>query len=234
MEVLGYVRVSTRIQADGDSVLAQSEAIHEWADEHGHEVVGICADKGRSGTLDEADRPGLLDALDALREGVASALVVHRLDRLARALHVQEAILSQVWASGGEIYEVVGDRQVLRDDPEDPMRTFVRQVMGAAQQLERGLTVARMQGGRKRKAERSGYIGGKVPYGYEREGRGRAARLLPVPGEQRVIERIVRLRRRGRSLREIAARLNGDGIAAKEGRPWGHTGVAAVLRRAVL
>lgn len=232
MEIIGYARVSTHVQAGGDSVEAQAEAICEWAAARGHEVVGICADNGKSGTLDEAQRPGLLDALDALADGAAAALVVHRLDRLARALHVQEAILARVWASGAEVWEVVGDRRVMRDDPSDPMRTFVRQVMGAAQQLERGLTVARMQGGRRRKAARDGYVGGWVPYGYEREGRGRTATLVGLPDEQRTIQRIVRLRGRGRSLREIAARLNREGVNAKQGRPWQHTAVASVLRRA--
>ena len=50
-----------------------------------------------------------------------------------------------------------------------PMRTFVRQVMGAAAQLERGLVAARMQGGRRRSASKGGYLGGKVPYGYALE-----------------------------------------------------------------
>ena len=35
----------------------------------------------------------------------------------------------------------------MRDDPDDPMLTFVRQVMGASAQLERGMIRARMQGG---------------------------------------------------------------------------------------
>jgi len=231
MEIIGYARVSTHTQADGDSVEAQAEAINAWAEASGHELVAVCVDKGRSGALEEAQRPGLLDALDALAEGAGAALVVHRLDRLARALHVQEAILARIWAGGGEVWEVVGDRRVERDDPSDPMRTFVRQVMGAAQQLERGLTVARMQGGRRRKAERRGYIGGHVPYGYEREGRGRAARLVPLSDEQRTIERMVRLRRRGRSLRQIAERLNREGVPAKQGRRWQHTAVASILRR---
>ncbi len=228
MRVVGYARVSTRRQADGDSIEAQDEAIRGWAGEHGHDFAGLHADEGRSGALDEADRPALLGALSAIEAGEADALVVHRLDRLARALHVQEAVLARVWAAGGDAWEVVGDRPVLRDDPADPMRTFVRQVMGAAAQLERGMTVARMQGGRRRKAATDGYIGGRVPYGWDLVGE----HLVSSEAEQRVIARMARARRGGRTFRAIAEQLNGDGVPAKGGGAWRHTSVRAVLRKA--
>lgn len=227
MRITGYTRVSTRHQAKGDSVEAQEEVIRAWADAHGHEVVAVHSDNGKSGTLDETERPGLLAALDLIEDGQADALVVHRLDRLARSLHVQEAVFARVWAKGTHVWEVVGDREVLRDDADDPMRTFVRQVMGAAQQLERGLTVARMQGGRRRKAGADGYVGGKVPFGWELID----TRLVGVPGEQATLKRMARMRQCGRSLRQIADRLNADGVPAKAGGKWGHTSVRAVLGR---
>jgi DNA invertase Pin-like site-specific DNA recombinase len=143
--------------------------------------------------------------------------------------------LARVWAAGGQAWEVVGDRQVLRDDPGDPMRTFVRQVMGAAGQLEAALIRARLQDGRRRKAERDGYVGGWTPYGYERKGKGRTATLVEVEEEQAILARITKLRRRGRSYRQIASHLNRQGILAKGGGTWGHTSVRAILlRRAVL
>lgn len=231
MPVIGYARVSTANQALGDSVNAQAQAIRDWAAGRGDRVVGIEMDLGRSGALDAVDRPGLLAAVGAIEGGLASVLSVHRLDRLARALHVQEAVLSRVWAAGGEVWEAVGDRPVLRDDPDDPMRTFVRQVMGAAGQLERGLAVARLQGGRRRKAERGGYAGGWTPYGYRREGEGRGARLVPIEAEQRTVARIRRARARGLSLRRIAALLNRDGVTAKAGGTWGPSSVRAVLTK---
>ena len=226
--IVAYVRVSTANQALGDSTKAQEEAIRAWGAQRGQEIVAVHADNGRSGALDETERPGLLAALNLIEDGEADALVVHRLDRLARALHVQEAIVARVWAVGGSVWEVVGDREVLRDDPDDPMRTFVRQVMGAATQLDRGMVVARLQGGRRRKARRGGYVGGWVGYGYERAG----DRLVEVAAEQAVIERIGRLRRRGRTLRQIADRLNAEGVPAKGGGVWRHTSVRAVLMRA--
>jgi DNA invertase Pin-like site-specific DNA recombinase len=229
--VIGYVRVSTLNGALGDSIDAQGEAVRSWARSRGWQVVGVGADLGRSGTLDAVDRPGLLEAVGVIERGEASVLAVHRLDRLARALHVQEAVLARVWASGGEVWEAVGDRQALRDDPEDPMRTFVRQVMGAAGQLERGLAVARLQGGRRRKAERGGYAGGWTPYGFERVGSGRDAALTEVPEETAIVARIRKASARGLSLRRIAELLNRDGVPAKAGGEWGPSSVRTILAR---
>ena len=121
----------------------------------------------------------LAAALAAL-EADADALVVANIDRLARALHVQEAVLAKAWAAGARVFSVT-DGEILKDDPTDPMRTFVRQVMGAAAQLERGMVVARMQGGRRRLAAAGRHIGGTVPYGSSLADDGA---LVPVADEQ--------------------------------------------------
>ena len=56
------------------------------------------------------------------------------------------------------------------------------------------------------------------------------ARLAEHLGEQAVIRRIREERRHGRGLREIARRLDLDGIACRGGR-WSHTTVRSVLLR---
>jgi DNA invertase Pin-like site-specific DNA recombinase len=232
--VVGYVRVSTRRQAEGESIEAQREEIHDWAGENGHEVVAVPADEGKRGALDALDRPGLLEALSLIEAGDADLLAVRDLGRLARALHVQEAVLARVWTDGAITWEVGVDREVLRDDPDDPMRTFVRQVQGAGHQLEAGLIRQRLQGARRRKARKGGYVGGREPYGWERVGIGRDAELVEVADEQTIIARMKRLRTRGKgkTYRAIAEALNAEGIPAKNGGPWQHTAVRAVLVRA--
>ena len=137
-----YVRTSTT--NNEDSIPAQESACRTYAEQHGLEVEGIYADVGTSGGLDLQDRDALSEAVLAVEEGRADGLLVHRLDRLARELHVQEATLSRVWQAGGRVHEATHG-EVLQDDADDPMRTFVRQVMGAAAQLERGLINARMR-----------------------------------------------------------------------------------------
>lgn len=229
MRIVGYVRVSTKQQTLGESLEAQQQAIREWAEAAGNRVVAVEKDGGMSGKLAEAERPGLLAALSMLEAGEADALVVHRLDRLARALHVQEAVLGRVWACEAEVVEAVGARLVLRDDPDDPMRTFVRQVMGAGNQLEASMTRARLQSGRRHKESSGGYGGGFVRYGWGVVGQGKDAMLVEVEAEQATLKRMRRLRKRN-TLRQVAAKLNEAGVTAKGGGPWRHTSVRSALR----
>ena len=156
MRLISYARTSGLKDAE-ESLDAQGERNAACAVRLGYVVVGFERDEHVRGGLPVAQRPGLLATIMAIEDGRADGFIVHRLDRLARELHIQEAALAQAWAVGEHvtILEASG-REVLRDDPDDPHRTFLRQVLGAAAQLERGLIVARLQGGRRRKASRGG------------------------------------------------------------------------------
>lgn len=84
MGVLGYERVSTAGQADsGLGLDAQRSAIEAEAKRRGWEVAGFETDEGVSATA--ARRPALDRALARLSAGEADALVVAKLDRLARS-----------------------------------------------------------------------------------------------------------------------------------------------------
>ena len=231
--VVGYVRVSTRKQTEGESLKAQEEEIREWAAANGHSVVGVFGDEGKAGALEALDRPGLLAALVEIEMDNADLLVVRDLSRLARALHVQEAVLERTWRDQARAWEVEPDREVLQDDPDDPMRTFFRQVQGAAHQLDAALTRNRLQKARRHKAAKGGYVGGKPRYGWRVEGEGRDAMLVPIAEEQAVRARMVEMREgeggRPTPYRAIADALNAQGIPAKGGGVWHHTAVRSVL-----
>jgi DNA invertase Pin-like site-specific DNA recombinase len=72
-----------------------------------------------------------------------------------------------VWKHGGRVFACDAG-EVRQEDPHDPMRTAMRQVLGVWEQLERGTTAARMQAGRRRKAARGGFAYGAPPYGNAR------------------------------------------------------------------
>jgi DNA invertase Pin-like site-specific DNA recombinase len=93
--------------------------------------------------------------------------------------------------------------EVARDDPDDPMRTALRQMIGVVAQLERGMIAARLRAGRRAKAEVGGYAYGAPRYGLRAED----GVLVADAAEQRAIARARELREDGASLREIAATL---------------------------
>ena len=235
MRLIGYTRVSTIGQAkDGLGLPEQSAAIRHWAKIQGFRLVrsvsdeAISGQKGQddNGVLDLSQRPALAEILDAIESGKADGIAVHRLDRLARKLTLQEAILSHIWKHGGRVFSVdVGE--VRADDDEDPMRTFVRQVMGAAAQLERGMIVARLKAGRRRKASNGGYAYGSPAFGYRADRRD----LVPDEEESQALFRMASLRSSNASIRQIARTLDSEGHRPKRSQTWNAGTLSRTLRR---
>lgn len=225
MKLVGYVRVSTQGQVDdGLGLEIQEKALRRWAREHRHRLVAIHRDEGISGATD--DREGLTEALAAIKYDGAKGLLVHSLDRLARSLTVQEAALQQVWAAGGQIF-TVDTGEVLADDPDDPVRTFVRQILGAVSQLEAGMIARRLRRGRQHKAEQGGYAHGSPPMGYRAEG----GKLIEDQDEMAVVARMRELRDDGVSLRGICDVLTAEGMKPKRSDRWHPMTVARILKR---
>jgi DNA invertase Pin-like site-specific DNA recombinase len=232
MELIAYTRVSTRGQADdGYGLDVQEGAIRRWAEANRHVIVRLCSDAGVSGAKDAADRPGLSEALDLLRPPPkATGLVVARLDRLARRLHVQEVALGLAWRAGARVFTVDGG-EVLEDDPDDPMRTTIRQVIGAFAELDRKLIAKRLKDGRRAKAAAGRHAVGDYAYGTRGAGTGRDRDAAPDEAEQQAVARIVALRSEGRSYRDIAGVLDGEGFKPRRAEHWSPMSVRNVATR---
>jgi DNA invertase Pin-like site-specific DNA recombinase len=149
----------------------QRLAIRAWARQHGHEIVSWHADEGISASNDLDTRDALPDAAGEIREGRADGLVVYRLDRLARDLILQETLLAEIAGLGGQVFSAfAGEQDVITDDPEDPSRRMVRQVLGAVAQYQRSLIRLRLRNDLRRKAERDGHAHGSPPTGWPCDG----------------------------------------------------------------
>lgn len=221
---VAYVRVSTGAQRDdGWGLPSQRQAVREYAKAHDLRIVRIYEDAGVSGQKDVAERPGLAGALAACEAHEAEVLVVPKLDRLARDLLIQEVVIQRLGRAGVEVLSVAEP-----DIDGDHTRTLVRQVLGAIAQYERAVIRARTAAGRAQKAAAGGYAGGRPPYGM----RAVDGELRPDPAEQAVVERVRAMRAEGRSLREIAAVLDAEGVRTKDGRTWHPYAVARLLRAA--
>ena len=75
---------------------------------------------------------------------------------------------------GGRRVFTLDAGEVQQDDPDDPMRTALRQMMGVFPQLERGMVPARLRRSKEAKRAQGGYLGGQVSYGRKPDG-GRGA-----------------------------------------------------------
>lgn len=165
---VGYLRVSSGVQVEGTGLEVQRASIEATAARLGLTIVAWCEDAGVSGTVEALDRPGFNCLVEHLASGEAAYVLAHHADRLARTLHVQEAALAVLWQHGATV--VLGGEVVHADDPADPMRTLIRQILGAVAEYSRRDVVVKMHSGRKavRRREPDRYIGGAtIPAGCE-------------------------------------------------------------------
>jgi DNA invertase Pin-like site-specific DNA recombinase len=230
VKIVGYIRVSTAAQVeDGLGLDVQKAAIRAWCKANGHRLTSILSDEGISGAKELVDRPGLAEAIALVKDGQAQGIVVPKLDRLARDLIVQETILAEVRRIGGEVFSTSpAEASYLCDDPDDPSRKLIRQVLGAVSEYERSMVTLRLRSGRKRKADMGGYAWGAPAFGLE----ARDGDLIESKDEQRTIKRIAELRAFGASLRAICSTLESEGHRSKRGSTaWQPMAVKRVLDR---
>jgi DNA invertase Pin-like site-specific DNA recombinase len=226
--IVGYLRVSTDAQAEhGYGLDVQEQAIKQWAKREGKFVADFFVDAGVSGSNGLESRIALADAMSALRGGSAEGLVVYRLDRLARDLVLQETLLAEVRRIGGQVYSTAGgEADYLADDPDDPSRRLIRQILGAVSEYERSMISLRLRSGRQRKADKGGFAFGSPRFGWEAVG----GNLVQLPEEQATLARMRALRESGHSIRRIADTLNAEGVPPKRaGASWHATTVARAL-----
>ena len=100
-----------------------------------------------------------------------------------------------------------GEAGYLTDDPDDPSRRLIRQVLGAVSEYERSMIALRLRAGRRRKAEKGGYAYGSPPLGWRAE----RGELVVDDVEAEALARMAELRDDGASLREIATVLTEEG-----------------------
>lgn len=228
MKLIRYCRVSSDSQTDSYGLPAQREDCESYAAAHRHELV-VLGDEVFTGTVE--DRPLLNEAMHWLREGSVDGLLIPRLDRLARRLTVQEAILAMVWRTGGRVI-AADDGEVLQDDPDDPMRTAMRQVQGVFAQLDRGMLTKRLRSGMRVKAGQGRHATGVYPFGYRaHRGNGRQVDKGPDEVEQWTVDRIRELRGAGESYRSIAARLDLEHRRPRYAESWSAMSVRNVWER---
>jgi DNA invertase Pin-like site-specific DNA recombinase len=234
MKLAAYLRVSTAQQAEEDrfgvprqrhdmeTFIARSRGQHELLVEF-LEVA--------SGSNGVAGREAFPDLLCALRDGDVEGVVISDMTRLSRKLTTQEALLAAVWSYGGTVFTADG-AEVAQDDPDDPMRTAMRQMAGVFSQLERSMISKRLRDGRKAKARVTPkYAWTFAPAGFEKVGSSLV--LDPSAPIWDARARAEALRTEGQSLRAIATVLTTQKATTPSGKStlWTATQVSRLLSR---
>lgn len=224
MSIIGYIRVSGASQVDAGGPDRQRQAIASFCHVHGLTLDECAEEMAVSGTVEGMDRPTLRAIIDRLSSGAPdkiAAIVVERLDRLARDLMVQELFLRECRTRGIAVYTADSGQAVDQaTDGGDPTRKLIRQIMGALAEWEKSVIVKKLKAGRDRKRALTGKpCGGNQIFGTR-------------VGEADTLEAMLELRGLGVSYRCIAETLNNSQLPTRSGRPWTKGAVESVLSTA--
>lgn len=219
LRVVAYRRVSSAEQGKAYGPDAQARAIRSYASREGLEVVADVFED-RSGTLPLEERPGLKDALAAVYQHGAGALLVARRDRLARDEYAAHDAIRAFRAAGARVLYADGANG---DDDSALLLDGIQHVIAAH---ERRAIVARLKAGRDAKAAKhpeSRAQGGRLPHGYRRTKDG----LVEIdPDAAAEVRRIIDLIRSGRSIRATA-----QAMTEETGRTWRPTVIERIAKR---
>lgn len=208
-----YKRVSSRGQVDQYGLDGQDELITAFADANGYICVNEFVEEAVSGTTEFDDRESWVAMLEwlAANAGVTT-IIVSDLSRLARDLMVQETLLADIQKRG---FEAVSVRE-----PDlcsnDPSRKLIRQVIGAINEYDRAMIVARLRLGRMTRAKTGERGTGGMPLGYKRSTDSGRAKTVIDERESEVVAKAHYLRHTARlSLQGIADWLNANDYKPK-------------------
>ena len=202
-KAFAYLRVSGKGQVKGDGFTRQLQAIKKYSAEHDIKIVQVYREEGVSGAKESMDRPAWAEMMTALHSNGVKAIVIEKLDRLARDLMVQEATIADL-EKGGFILISVAEPDLMANDP---TRILMRQLMGAVAQYDKSQIVLKLRGARIRKRAAEGRCEGRKPFGRDEV-------------EKAAVERMTALRAEGLAFDRIAERLNAEGVSTRTGKRW--------------
>ena len=161
---VAYCRVSTDGQVGDDKfgIESQREQIKEYCRKNDIEISNWFIDEGISGTSDK--RP----AFDKILSGEVTNppiqyVIVAKADRISRDINLYYAYKNMLSKLNLEIISVSEDWSA-----QDKLTAMILEnFLAMAAAVERESIRIRTSGGRKQKAKRGGYSGGRAPMGYE-------------------------------------------------------------------
>jgi site-specific DNA recombinase len=226
-----YLRVSTKEQAEeGYSIPAQAEACRRFIADRGWELADEYVDRGESART--ADRPQLQAMLVGLAEDPSiEALVVHKLDRLARNLEDHAAIRAALRKAGVQLHSVT---ETLEDSASGKL---VEGILASIAEFYSANLGQEIRKGMDQKAAQGGWPV-RAPFGYRnvrRDGPGRRGESVLEPDAQAplVIWTFERYATGELSLDLLTEALAERGLRNRLGNSPGKSAVHRMLRNPV-
>lgn len=215
-----YTRVSTQEQAnEGYSIEEQERMCKAYIESKGWEYVGTYSDPGISGRT--MNRTGLQKMLTAIKNNKVEAVVIYKLDRLSRKQKDTMTIIEDVFLKNNIVLASLNETL----DTSTPWGRAMIGILSSFNQMESENIQMRTMMGREAKVRSGGYAGGKPPIGYRAEN----GTLVIVPEEAEIVKLVFKMRKEGKTLKQIANDLNEMGYKTKKGLGFHHSAIQNIL-----
>lgn len=217
-----YIRVSTAMQADRDSLPMQRNDLINYANlVLGLDDYEIFEDAGFSAK--NTDRPKYQEMMVRVRRREFSHILVWKLDRISRNLIDFCEMYEEI-----KKYDTAFISKNEQFDTSSPMGEAMLRITLIFAELERKMTAERVLSVMIDRASKGLYNGAKPPMGYKIESKCK----FPVIDEceAEIVRYIFNLYEATQSSNEVAINLIEKGIKTKRGGEWDHSTIIAMLR----
>lgn len=206
MRAVGYIRCSTPGQVKfGVSLEAQRDKVKTYAMLKDLDLIEVVEDAGISAK--NMLRPGVQQVLNMVARHEVEAVIIYKLDRMFRS--TVDALETTKFMDKHKVALHSISESL---DTRSAMGQFFFTLVAALSELERRLISERTKTALAHK-KKSRKVYGQIPYGFKRVGND----LVEDDEEQSVIKLVLRLRRKGFSMADIANNLNSQQIKPKRG-----------------
>jgi site-specific DNA recombinase len=220
--VVGYIRVSTKEQAETKlSLTNQEEKVRAYALSQDLKLTRIFNDAAESAK--DLNRPAVQEMLEESKHGLIARIIIYKLDRLTRSTKDLGHLL-EVFAK----YDVTLASVSESLDTSSAGGRLVVHMIGVIAQWERETIAERTQVALDVKRRNGEKLGGIVPFGFKAQ----KGKLILNPKESGVLAGILKARTEGRGYQDIAEALNDQGVKPRAGRRWYASTIRAICLRA--
>lgn len=216
LPVAAYLRVSTDEQAESHLGLdAQRHQVQAMCIVKGWPEPVIYEDAGVSGTIALKNRESGKRLLADIEAGSLRAIIVASIDRVGRRASI---IMDFAHDAKDKGVDFISCRESW--DTGTPQGYFVLTIYAGLAQLERDLISQRTIAALSSRKKKYGYIGGPLPFGYDRDGE----EIFVVEEEAVIVRKIFAMRAKKATLQAIATK-----VGELTGRKWGTSSIAVVI-----
>lgn len=220
MNVIAYIRVSTDGQCGEDKfgLERQEEIINDYCTRNDMTIVKWFRDEGESGAK---ERPGFDEIVyGEITNPPYEAVVVAKTDRVARDINVYYYYKMMLMKKDIKLISIAEDFGQF-----GVFANMLEAFTLCVAEMERDNITKRTSGGRKVKASKGGYSGGKAPMGYMVQN----GQLVVNEAEAEVVRKIFQLREQGMVMMDIVDYLNNSGYTTRTGKKYLISSVQNIL-----